>query len=103
MKYLPRVVDFKYHSGYKIILTFDNGKVKLVDFKNRLKKGVFKPLKNLNLFKRIRLDGHSIAWENGADCAPETLYEIGIEITPKPAKSQALHRLEKKRHNSKAA
>lgn len=92
MKYLPSVVNFKYLSEYKLILTFDDGKVKLVDLKDRLWGEVFEPLKNINYFKRITLDGSTITWSNGADFAPETLYEIGIDISPKPGKSQLMGR-----------
>lgn len=88
MNYLIRVVDCKYLSEYKLILTFSDGKVKRVDLKKYLGRGVFKPLADINLFKRVKTDGHTIHWENGADLAPETLYEIGVDITPKPAKSQ---------------
>jgi len=35
---------------------------------------VFEPLKNVEYFKRFRLEGHTLAWENGADFAPEYLH-----------------------------
>lgn len=65
-------------SIYQIIkynVTFDNGEEKIVDCMKWLKGEVFEPLKDRNNFKKFFVDGWSISWPNGADIAPETLYE----------------------------
>jgi len=75
MGYMPVVIDAKYVSDYKIRVTFDNGEQGIVDLEKKLGRGVFKPLKDKAYFKKFFVDGWTISWPNGADIAPETLYE----------------------------
>lgn len=71
-----------YLEKYKLRLTFSNEVIKDVDLKNELYGEVFEPLKDIEMFKRVRVNvnTNTIEWENGADFAPEFLYEIGKEI-----------------------
>lgn len=71
---MPIVIDAKYVSDYRIEVTFDNGEQKIADFSKWLKGEVFEPLKDKNYFQKFFVDGWTIAWSNGADIAPETLY-----------------------------
>jgi len=56
--------------------------MKKVDLSRELYGKVFEPLKDLELFKQVRVNEETstIEWPNGADFAPEFLYEIGEEI-----------------------
>ncbi len=57
-------------------VTFDDGLEGDVDFGEYIGRGpVFEPLRDAAFFKRARIEGGTIAWPNGADVAPETLYE----------------------------
>ncbi|HLC16716.1 MAG TPA: DUF2442 domain-containing protein [Thermodesulfovibrionia bacterium] len=75
MTYIPVVIDAKYLNEYKIKITFDNGVEKVTDFSKWLHGEIFEPLKDKEYFKSFFIDGWTISWPNGADIAPETLYE----------------------------
>ena len=74
-KYIPRVIDAEYVKDYILRISFNNGFVKEFDCKNYLSGGIFEKLKDLNYFKKFFVDGWTVSCPNGADCAPETLYE----------------------------
>jgi hypothetical protein len=58
-----------------IHVTFSDGVQKTIDFTRWLDGPVFEPLKDVKYFQRFFLDGGTVSWPNGADIAPETLYE----------------------------
>lgn len=78
MKYLPSVTKAKHVERFIIDLTFDDGTRGAVDFSVWLNGGIFEPLKKMAAFKKFFLDGSTVAWPNGADIAPETLYEATL-------------------------
>lgn len=78
--YMPRVIDAEYLHDYYIHITFSNGKEGKIDLKPFIGQGVFKPLLGKEYFKKFYVDGWTISWPNGADLAPETLYEL-IELS----------------------
>lgn len=78
MDFLPRVVQAAHEGGHRIRLTFNDGTYGVVDFASWLSGPVFEPLQDIGYFKRFFLDGGTVAWPNGADIAPETLYEAAL-------------------------
>jgi uncharacterized protein DUF2442 len=68
------VIGAEYRGGFRIHVTFDDHSEKTIDFRCWLNGPVFEPLKDAKYFRRFFLDGWTIAWPNGADIAPETLY-----------------------------
>ncbi len=67
-------INHKY--GHVFHIEFDDGTKGDVDFSIYLGKGpIFKPLEDLDFFKKAKIEGGTISWPNGADVAPETLYE----------------------------
>lgn len=73
---LLHVLDAKYLSGYKIELTFNDGKVGIADLEDSLNGEVFEPLRDETTFSQLKVDSvlETIVWPNGADLAPEYLY-----------------------------
>jgi hypothetical protein len=72
---LPSVTKANYIRGYLIEIEFNDGTKKVIDFEPWLTGPIFRPLKSKAYFKRFFIDGATIAWPNGADIAPEALYE----------------------------
>jgi len=71
------VVSAVYNGGYKIDLTFDDGKNGVVDFAKYLERGgVFKKFKDIEFFKNFTVNEELgvITWNNEIDVVPETLY-----------------------------
>jgi hypothetical protein len=54
---------------------FDDGIAGTIDFSDWLTGPVFQPLKDREYFSRFSVEGGTVTWPNGADIAPETLYE----------------------------
>lgn len=72
------IIKAKYLNDYKVLLDFNDGVSKTVDLKNELVGKIFQPLKDKNYFKTFSIKFNTIEWENGADFAPEYLYQIGV-------------------------
>lgn len=74
MNPIPVVIGARYEGEFRIRLRFDDEVEKTVDFRKWLRGPIFEPLLNPEAFRTFRVEGGTIAWPNGADIAPETLY-----------------------------
>jgi hypothetical protein len=74
---IPKIVHAKYVQNYTIHLQFSDGTEGEVDLEPELYGEVFEPLKDTQFFKQFTVhpDFHTLCWANGADIAPEFLYE----------------------------
>ena len=75
MTFLPSVVRAEYRGGFRIHLTFNDLSERTVDFRPWLEGPVFEALRDPAYFREFFVDGGTVAWPNGADIAPETLYQ----------------------------
>ena len=73
----PTLKAAEYVGSYRLRLTFSDGKVGDIDLAPELWGEVFEPLKDLELFKSFKVDQElgTVVWPNGADFAPEFLYQ----------------------------
>jgi len=64
--------------GFRLRLAFEDGTVGEIDLADELWGPIFEPLKDRDLFIQVTVDGEcgTIVWPNGADFAPEWLYEV---------------------------
>ena len=71
------VKEAEYVSDFIVKLRFRDGTVGEVDLQAELTGPMFEPLKNLEFFRQFRVhpEFHTLVWPNGADLAPEFLYE----------------------------
>jgi len=77
---VPDLTAARYLDHYRIELTFADGKYGVLDMKDHRFRGVFAPLKDVEVFKSFRFDPElrTIIWPTGADLAPEFLYERAV-------------------------
>ena len=71
----PAVISVECEDDYVLSVTFDNGKNGMLDMKPYLDFGVFKKLKDPDIFRSVHVSFDAIAWESGADIDPEFVYE----------------------------
>jgi hypothetical protein len=70
------ITKAEYLEGYKLRIHFNNGEIRIADLEASLEGPIFESLKNIEEFRRFSIPYNTIQWENGADFAPEFLYEI---------------------------
>ena len=78
----PKLTSAEFVDGYCIRLSFSDGITSKVDFERELTGGIFEALKDPTYFRSFSFQPQfgTIAWDNGADFAPEFLYEIGVPV-----------------------
>jgi len=74
---IPRVVEARYVRDFIVHLRFADGTEGGVDLREELYGEVLAPLKEPSLFRQVSVhpEFHTLTWPNGADLAPELLYE----------------------------
>ena len=73
-----RIVEAEVCGSHSLRLAFNDGARKTVDVQPLLSGPIFEPLREPGYFARATLDPicGTVVWPNGADFAPEALYEL---------------------------
>jgi Protein of unknown function (DUF2442) len=84
---IPEVVEVRHVERYKLWIRFRDGARGTVDLGPQLWGPVFEPLKDVALFAQASVHPqlHTVTWPNGADLAPEFLYQAVKRATTSDA------------------
>ncbi len=74
------VTEASYIADYRIRISFDDGTSAEIDLSDSLDGPIFEPLRDVEYFRSFSIVGHTLAWPNGADFAPEYLH--GLATAP---------------------
>lgn len=83
----PRVKEVTPEDDYRLRVTFTNGETGIYDCRHLLDFGVFKELRDVTYFRRVRVENNTVAWPHEQDIAPETIYLASVKLTPVAAGS----------------
>jgi hypothetical protein len=77
-----QVIDARYMGDYKIWIRFDDGRQGVVDMADDLWGEEHESLRDRETFSDLYVDSgrQTVAWWNGAEFAPEFLYQKLIQI-----------------------
>jgi len=72
------IVNAELRENYQVFVEFNDGVSGIIDFKEKLDndhRQIIRDLLDLNKFKTVKVEIDTLCWDNGADFAPEYLYE----------------------------
>ena len=71
-----KIIKVEPRPDYKLYVEFEDGRKGIKDMSALVNKGVFKDLKDPNIFKQVNISKLGApTWPNGIDLAPDSLYE----------------------------
>ncbi|GAB6172477.1 DUF2442 domain-containing protein [Paradesulfitobacterium aromaticivorans] len=76
----PEVIGVKPQDDYTLILTFDNGEVRVFDVKPYLDYPFFKELTNMDFFRAVKPANGTVEWQGGQDLCPDEMSEDSIPL-----------------------
>ena len=98
MSMFLEITKAEYIGDYRLRLWFNNGEMRVVDLADKLDGEVFLPLHDKSYFQQFSIPFNTVEWPNGADFAPEYLYEHSVrpydidDESPLPTAAEELTR-----------
>ena len=76
----PSVIEVKYESRYKLLLTFSNNEVRKFDFSSYLDYPVYTALTDESFCRKAKVFNGTVAWNDEIDFDYDTLYLESKEL-----------------------
>lgn len=75
----PKVKSASALDDHTLVVVFDNNQIRKYDVTPLLSKEMFSPLKNLALFKAVKVEqgGYAVAWNSNIDISEYELWSHG--------------------------
>ncbi len=70
------VTEARHIADHCVEVSFNDGTTTQIDLSQSLDGAIFQPLRDVDYFKSFKIVGHTLAWPNGADFAPEYLQSL---------------------------
>lgn len=77
---MRKIVNVEVLENYQLLLTFDNNVKKIKDMKPYLDKGIFKKLKDKDVFSKVKISFGTVSWDDDIDMCADSLYETSKEV-----------------------
>ena len=82
------VIKIELQENYKVYIEFNDGLKGVIDFQKKLAtdhRDIIRELMDKQKFNLVKIERHTLCWENGVDFAPEYLYDTIIAENKKIA------------------
>lgn len=70
------VTNARHIAAHRVHVSFNDGTSAELDLSESLDGPIFEPLRDVEYFRSFSIIGHTLAWPNGADFAPEYLHSL---------------------------
>jgi Protein of unknown function (DUF2442) len=82
---MNRVIRVKALPGHRLEVEFGDGAAGVIDLSSRLTGPMFAPLRDEGMFRQVSVDAFGApCWPNGADLAPDALYQAIVDAQRAP-------------------
>ncbi|MBK9109667.1 MAG: DUF2442 domain-containing protein [Saprospiraceae bacterium] len=73
------LIKVEYVEDYKLKLFFNDNTIGIVDLRASFHGPIFEPLKEIEYFRKFKLNSWTVEWPNGADFSPEFLHSLAVQ------------------------